>query len=533
MRTALAIIGLTLAGTACAQQGYVPLSRTVDAPYTALMHRYRATGHSAVRPYLREDLATLPGADTLLPKAWTPWLERITDPAKRWHGGPLIDAVGGASTGEDDPAKYRVGGGGWLEWNAGPRWTLHADVQGWVEALPDYLDSTTRATQVTAGEGYAQGGGPAFTHYDWNAWADYKAGDYFHLTLGKGKNSFGEGYRSLFLGDEAYSYPYFRITTTAWHIRYVNLFALMDDIRGAGGDPTRFAKKFTSMHYLSWNVSKRINLGVFEAIVWQDNDPKYPRGFDLNYVNPVIFYRPVEYGLGSPDNALLGMAVNVKLGRRTLAYSQLLFDEFLLKNVRAGKGWYGNKQGLQLGVTAHDAFHARGLTLRVEMDYVRPFMYTHSDTRQNYSHYGQPLAHPYGSGFLEALVQGEWRRDRWMVGNVFSFAVMGQDTTDAANGSYGNNIFLPESDRPLRDGVRAENFGYYLGEPSEQRIFQNELRVGYQLEPRSGLMLELAYTFRAQEPEIGEALLTNYVRVGLTANIRDRHPFQTVRYKLP
>jgi hypothetical protein len=313
----------------------------------------------------------------------------------------------------------------------------------------------------------------------------------------------------------------------------VNLFALMDDIRGAGGDPTRFAKKFTSMHYLSWNISKVVNVGLFEAIVWQDNDPRYPRGFDLNYINPVVFYRPVEFGLGSPDNALLGLAVNVKVSRRVLAYGQLMFDEFLLSSVRAGQGWYGNKQGLQLGVVAHDAFRQKGLTLRGEVDYVRPSMYTHSDTRQNYSHYRQPLAHPYGSGFVEALAQGEWRRGPWLVGNVFSYALMGRDTSDAAHSSYGNNIFLPESDRILRDGVRAQNFYYYIGQPTRVEVFQDELRVGYQLEPRSGLMLEAAYTFRAEAPETGDALLTNYVRVGLSANIRDRHPFQAVRYKLP
>jgi len=35
-------------------------------------------------------------------------------------------------------------------------------------------------------------------------------------------------------------------------------------------------------------VSKRLNLGFFETVVWEnDND----RGFDLNYLNPIVFYR--------------------------------------------------------------------------------------------------------------------------------------------------------------------------------------------------------------------------------------------------
>ncbi|HEY0976157.1 MAG TPA: hypothetical protein VGE21_01700 [Flavobacteriales bacterium] len=520
---------LGLAGGLRAQQGWLPLSRTIDANGGAWMHGFGNSGHSAVRPYLREDI---PGSDTLITGTRPFLLQRATDPSRTLRGGPLLDLLAGPSVGDSSMLKYRAGAGGWLEWSPGARWTFHADGMGWSEALPNYLDSTARATQVTAGEGYADRTDATVTHLDWNAWADYRAGEYFHLTLGRGKNFFGEGIRSLFLSDEATSYPYFRITTTAWRIKYVNLFAMMNDIRGAGGDPTRYRTKFTSMHYLSWNATKRLNIGVFESIIWQDNDPKYPRGFDISYVNPVIFYRPVEFGLGSPDNALLGFAVNVKVGRKGLVYSQLMFDEFLLGNVRSGEGWYGNKQGLQLGVVMHDAFKVDGLTLRGEWNYVRPFMYTHSDTRQNYSHYGQPLAHPYGSGFWEAIAHGEWRKDRWLLTHTASFAVMGADTALTGYGSYGNNIFRSDRDRIRRDGVRGQDYGYYIGRPSEVLVVQNELRVARVIEPRAGILLEFAYTFRSEAPEQGDAFLTNYFRAGISTNLRDRHAFQTRRYVL-
>ena len=518
-----------ISAPAFAQQGCLPLSRTMDGPYTALMHRSDVAAHSTIRPYLREDLRSLPGADTILPPAWVKWLGRAADPAKRWHGGPLADAMAGASSGEKAPLKHRTGIGGWLEWNATPRLTLGADVQGWTEALPNYLDRYAYVAEVAPGGGYAHFTNDQVQHYDWNAHADYKAGEYFHLTLGKGRNSIGEGYRSMFLSDEAYSYPYLRITTTAWHIRYMNLFAMMDNIRGAHGNPGNFGRKFTSMHYLSWNISKRVNAGFFEAIVWQDNDPKYPRGFDISYVNPVIFMRPVEYGLGSPDNALMGAALNVKVGKQAQLYSQVILDEFLLGHVRAGDGWYGNKQGLQVGAVAHHAFHVKGLQLRAEVNYARTFMYAHYDSRQNYAHHGQPLAHPYGSGFLEGLVQGEWRKGSWLVSNVFSYAIMGQDTTLGPGGSYGNNLFRSDSDRPAGENGRVRDFGYRLGDPSEARVVQNEFRIGHWLAPQSGLMLELAWTLRSETSGHAPDRVTNYLRIGLSANLHQRHPFQAVR----
>lgn len=526
----MGLLATLVSVSAFAQQGLLPPGRSLNTAYTALMHRSNVAAHSAIRPYFREDLRALPGADTAVADAAWPWLQRITDPAKRWHGGPLVDVLAGPSFGESEALKYRAGAGGWLEWNASPRWTLEADAQAWQELLPDYLDRYANAQEVVPGEGYAYRSDEAVQHYRWNGYADYKAGQYFHLTLGKGRHFIGEGYRSLFLSDEATSYPYLRITTTAWHIRYVNLFTLMNDIRGAGGNPARFAKKFTSMHYLSWNISKRVNAGFFEAIIWQDNDPKYPRGFDISYINPVIFYRPVEYGLGSPDNALLGFALNVKVGQATQLYSQLILDEFLLSHVRAGDGWYGNKQGVQLGAVSHDPFGVKGLLLRGEVNYVRPFLYTHTDTRQNYAHYGQPLAHPYGSGFMEGLLQGEWRHGHWVFGNVFSYAIMGQDTAWGAMGSYGNNIFLPESDRPLvADGNKQRELGYYIGQPVQATVLQNELRAGWLVEPRTGLMLGMAWTLRHEDPGIGPSRWTTYLRAGISTNLYGHHPFQTVR----
>ncbi|MBS1938597.1 MAG: hypothetical protein JSS84_12400 [Bacteroidetes bacterium] len=514
---------------ALAQQGFLPLSRTVDGPWTALMHRSDVFAQSSIRPYLREDLINLPGADSVTPPAAWPWLQRLANPANRWHGGPLADALAGPSLAERDAFKYRAGAGAWLEWNATPRWTLEADLQGWSEQLPDYLDRYAAFQGVVPGEGAPTWSGSAANHYAWSGYADYKAGSYFHLTLGKGQNFFGEGYRSLLLGDEATSYPYFRITTTAWHIRYVNLYALMRNTPVASNPYPGPEKKFTSMHYLSWNISKRVNAGFFDAVVWQDNDPKYPRGFDLSYVNPVIFLRPVEYGLGSPDNMLMGAALNVKVGRNTLLYSQLILDEFLLNHVRAMDGWYANKQGVQAGAVAHNAFRRPGLTLRAEVNYARPFIYTHSDSRQNYAHYGQPLAHPYGADFLEGLLQAEWRKGPWLVENVFSWCLMGQDTTLGAGGNNGNNIFLTDSNRPLLPNGKPKDLDYRLGDPVQVPVVQNELRAGRLVEPRSGLMLELAWTFRSEAMPGGAVHVTNYLRMGLAANLHQRHPFQTVR----
>lgn len=529
----LPLYGLLLwAGLVHAQPGLFPLSRTLEAPYAAGLHRWKRGHHTAVRPYLRADIAALPGADTLPRPGALPFLDRwARGDSGRFRGAPLVDLLGGLSSARTTDPAYRLGAGGWAEVDLHPSLTLHADGMGWLERFPAHLDTLVQASGAAPSEGYAYGTRPAYAHYDWNAHLNWTTSTYFNITVGRGRNFWGEGHRSLMLSDNATSYPYLRIATTFWKVRYVNLYALMDDIRGADGVPRRFQRKATSMHYLSYNVTPRINFGLFEAVIWQDNDPDYPRGFDFNYWNPVIFYRPVEFGLGSPDNALLGFALNIKVGWQSLFYSQLVLDEFLLREVRGGDGWFANKQGFQLGWMSYDAFQVKGLDVRLEFNYVRPFMYTHSDTRQNHAHFAQPLAHPYGSNFHESLAIVDWRRGRWSLREHLGFAVMGLDT---GLYSWGSDLYRPEKDRPERDAEgRLQNYGFYLAAPVQANLLHNELRGAYVLSERAGLQLEAAYVFRSFVPEVGDTQVQHWVRIGIAATFRDRYTDQQLRTGRP
>jgi hypothetical protein len=44
--------------------------------------------------------------------------------------------------------------------------------------------------------------------------------------------------------------------------------------------------KFMANHYLSWNISNRLNLGFFESVIWTNTND---RGFDASFVNPLYF----------------------------------------------------------------------------------------------------------------------------------------------------------------------------------------------------------------------------------------------------
>lgn len=530
MRPATLLFSPLLSCAALAQAGWLPLSREVERPFAAELGKWKSDAHTAIRPYRIKEVRAMDHGDSLRPTAVLSALDRWSGArnGRRFRWGPLLDAQVGAGVDSSSVITHRLGGGAWLEGDIGDRLTLHGSGQFWNEAFPRYLDSLARATQVSMGEGYAYRDGSAFNHHDWSACASWDPGKHFNFTLGRGKHFFGEGHRSLFLSDEATGYPYLKITTSVWRARYVNLFTMMNDVRGANGDPARFGRKYASMHYLSVNASKRINLAVFEAIVWSQGDSLHPRGFDVSYLNPVIFYRPVEYNLGSPDNALLGFALNVKPGKRSLVYVQLMLDEFLMNEVRAGDGWYANKQAMQAGIVAREAFGVKGLMLRGEWNMVRPFMYTHSDTRQNYAHYGQPLAHPYGSNFQEALGHVEWSRGRMLYAVRASMAWLGSDTTY----SFGNNIFRPELDRPPAPTGGLRNYNFRIGGVQEYTLFHGELRAGWLVDPATATRVEASWIARARKASAGDPFWEQVFRVGISCWFRDRHAEQEPRYVL-
>ncbi|MEL7220329.1 MAG: hypothetical protein AAGJ93_03355, partial [Bacteroidota bacterium] len=104
----------------------------------------------------------------------------------------------------------------------------------------------------------------------------YTAPKFFHFRLGRGKQFIGEGYRSMLISDNSVNYPFFRIETSVGRLKYVNQWAIMNDIREEVqlADEV-FARKYLSMHYLSIYIGKRLNLGLFEGIMRGDSLNRY------------------------------------------------------------------------------------------------------------------------------------------------------------------------------------------------------------------------------------------------------------------
>ena len=255
--------------------------------------------------------------------------------------------------------------------------------------LSDYSLERTHNRSTVQGYGFLTDSTNQFQIHQLDFNVSVALNKYILFSAGKGKNFFGDGYRSLLLSDFAPSYPYIRIESEFWNVKYVNLYSMHEDHYNGSKN-----KKFSSAHILSWNITKGINLSIFESVVWAGKDSLEQRNFDVNYLNPIIFFRPVEYSIGSADNSFLGANLKVRIFKKHIFYGQLILDEFLLKELKSGDGWWANKYGFQFGYKVFDLFNVQGLGAQIEYNEVRPFTYSHVSSLQNYGHMNQSLAHP-------------------------------------------------------------------------------------------------------------------------------------------
>lgn len=347
----------------------------------------------------------------------------------------------------------------------------------------------------------------------------FTADDVFAFQAGMGKNFIGDGYRSLFLSDYANSYPYFKVTANFWKIKYMALYTNFQDIRFGNGNFSDFYQKFSTIHYLSYNATKWLNFGFFESIVFEAQEGGFYRGYEISYLNPVLFLRPVEYHQGSADNALMGGSLKMKLKKKNIFYSQILLDEFLLAEIKANRGWWANKYAYQMGFKAYDFVGIKGLKIQLEYNTVRPFTYSYYEvpsslnTLQNYGHYNSPLAHPLGANFKEIVGGLSFHKKRWIFETMSTFAKIGLDTN--SNFSIGQDIYQPYNNR-------EKEYGYITGGGTNTTIINNSFKVSFVLNPKMQTIIQLGINNRSYKNEfINES--SNWFSFGIKTALTNQY----------
>ncbi len=325
------------------------------------------------------------------------------------------------------------------------------------------------------------------------AYLSYTPADFLNIQFGHGKNFIGDGYRSLFQSDVASPYPFLKLNTSFWKIKYTSTWMWLRDVRPEVVVDDAFLPKYMANHYLSWNVSKRLNIGLFESVIWSDTNG---RGFDINYLNPIIFFRAIEFQTGQgAGNAVLGLSSKFKWNNKVNLYGQFILDEFSLSDVTGGNKSWKNKFGFQLGAKYFNAFQVDNLLLQAEYNQVRPYTYSHNTIVLNYAHFNQPMAHLWGANFRELVLIGRYNYKRWFADAKFIIGQRGLDfNTDEDSFAYGGDIYTNENDRVGDTGIT-------IGQGNKTNSFMTEIQAGYLLNPTTNLKLFTNIIYRDFNPE--------------------------------
>lgn len=379
------------------------------------------------------------------------------------------------------------------------------------ERDPSYVQKWITERTAVPGEGFyktfkAAGG---VDYFDARGYITFNVTKYIDVAFGYDKNFIGSGYRSLFLSDFGNSNLFLKLNTRIWKINYQNLFMELANADPNTGDRL-VGKKYAAIHHLDVGVTKWLNIGLFEAVIFGRKDH-----FEFGYLNPIIFYRSAEQQNGSFDNSLAGLDIKANVAHHFQLYGQLMLDEFLLSEVKRNRGWWANKWGIQVGAKYIDAFGIKNLDLQVEHNRVRPFTYSHGDSVANYTHYNQPMAHPLGANFQEGIFIARYQPlPQWMIQVK---AIVYQQGRDSSSVSYGSNIFLPNG-APYRTGL----YGYDIGSGWKTNVTYASLLLSYEF--KQNLFIELSAAGRKEETKTPPIIsnTSTVVSLGIRWNMHRR-----------
>lgn len=372
--------------------------------------------------------------------------------------------------------------------------------------FPGYITSYTQTHQVLPGQGIAkkyQTDGYDFSWAEGNLWIRPWKDLYFET--GFGKRFFGDGYRSLLLSDFSNVYPY------AGYRWYAGKFFLAASTQGLiqheaviRWDKRRFPAKTSVLHFAGAQLGG-FQLTLMEATMFANPDSAGNFRWQPELFNPL----PVLNSLSGSGNSLWGFNISVSLPP-FIFYGQWLADEYPLKRITDVHS-VQNKTGFQAGLKWFKAFSLPGMYLQAEYNQVRPYTYGGNPLALSFTHYNEPLAHPLGSNFREALMMGTYRYKFMLLESQLSYAVQGKNDGTIDWGAYPliRNRTLPEqveqtSQSQLLQGIRTEIMQVFAG-------------VSWMINPVNTLHLSFEFHFRQVISE-GIHDRTNFFVIALRTN---------------
>lgn len=484
----------------------IPFTHQRYVDYEFALHKAKGT-HTASKPYIYSEInkyldLTKQKSKLLRPeiKSWVGnkiWNEHLLEVNEKdfWFTLDFLVDVQAGKDNSDVAYTYNNSRVLTLNGGLGDKFSYSATVYESQGRFADYINKAifnwSLLTRPKNSEGLVPGRGKAKRFktdaYDYPVAEGYLAfqpNKFMQFQFGNGKNFIGDGYRSFILSDVSSPTTYLKMKVDFWKLQYTNIWMWNTEPSISSVlNSNEHARKYIAAHYLSLNITEKLNIGLFETAITTGEN-----GFDAGFMNPVIFYKALEFNRGEDaGNTIVGLTVKYKLNENISLYSQLVIDEFSVGNLNDIGKWE-NKFAYQIGVKYFNAFNIDDLFIQLETNYARPYTFSHKSRILNYGNYSQPMAHLWGANFAEALGIARYKIDRWSFGGKLVLGVKGFDLEDELV-SYGGNVYQSYEDR-FRDRDNR------LAQGNTAVIILADLQGNYLLNPSNNLNLFAGLTYR-------------------------------------
>jgi hypothetical protein len=142
-----------------------------------------------------------------------------------------------------------------------------------------------------------------------------------------------------------------------------------------------------------------------------------------------------------------------------------------------------------LGLRGADLFNVKGLNWLLENNNAKPYTYSETSPIISYTENGEMLAHPWGANFREVVGLLNYSYKRFDFSGEVDYGHYGLDVNQL---NYGKDSFQKYNNP-------AKIYGNYIGQGLTTNMVYAEGKVGYLLNPKYNLRIELGGLIRNEK----------------------------------
>ena len=243
----------------------------------------------------------------------------------------------------------------------------------------------------------------------------YRPWDKLTVAIGNNTHFIGSGHRSLLLSDNSYFAPHFRVDWEIhpkFHARFVRA-KFLNLLRRTAKTSAEFyyEAKGYSVNYFTWMPSEKLNISLFEGVLWNRGDSVTYRPANPLFYNPVPCIASV---LGENEvNSMIGINASYQLSETNRIYGQVAIPN-----------WSFERTGFQVGYRGYNFFGLTDFMIQAEFNYIPEEMYAAQNPRLNYVHYNLPIGHIRGDGVQEIILRSNYEYKRAYVDVLVSYMML-------------------------------------------------------------------------------------------------------------